>query len=48
MDQIKGYSHDIFTERKDNLRQLYTEAQKGQKAACQRKASWFEKKERLL
>jgi hypothetical protein len=37
LGQIKGYSHDIFTKRKEIQRQLYTEAQKRAKGSPPKK-----------
>ncbi len=44
----KGYSHDIFTKEKVAKCSSELKHQKGKKAACQRKSTTVEKKERLV
>ncbi len=45
MGQIKGYSHNIFTEEKERVeRWLFAEAQKGKRQPAKEKASRLKRK----
>jgi hypothetical protein len=46
--QIKGYFHNIFTERKRAKGSSKVKHKKGKRQPAKEKASRFEKKERLL